>query len=250
MKRLLLVEDEPGLVMTLTDRLTREGYAVEASIDGESGLERASAEAFDLVLLDVMLPRLGGFDVMRELRKRGIETPVIMLTARGQLVDKVVGLKLGADDYVTKPFEMVELLARIEAKLRRAPEVPHPAEGHQFGEIRMDFRKAETTKAGEPLDLSAREFQLLQLLHRASWRHALARGAAQRSVGLQLDALDADRRRARGLAQAEDRAQSETSAVHPHRPRDGLQVRGVGAELQHSGFRLQAEGHENCRQYL
>jgi two-component system, OmpR family, alkaline phosphatase synthesis response regulator PhoP len=161
-KRLLLVEDEPGLVMTLTDRLTREGYAVESSADGESGLERAAAEAFDLVLLDVMLPRLNGFDVMRELRRRGIETPVIMLTARGQIVDKVVGLKLGADDYVTKPFDIVELLARIEAKLRRAPAVLHPAEGHQFGDIRMDFRKAEITKAGEPLDLSAREFQLLR----------------------------------------------------------------------------------------
>ncbi len=148
--------------MTLTDRLTREGYAVESSADGESGLERASAEAFDLVLLDVMLPRLGGFDVMRELRRRGIETPVIMLTARGQVVDKVVGLKLGADDYVTKPFEMVELLARIEAKLRRTPTVPHPAEGHQFGDIRMDFRKAEITRAGEVIDLSAREFQLLR----------------------------------------------------------------------------------------
>ena len=162
MKRVLLVEDEPGLVMTLTDRLTREGYAVEASPDGESGLERACAEAFDLVILDVMLPRLGGFEVIRELRKRGIETPVIMLTARGQVVDKVVGLKLGADDYVTKPFEMVELLARIEAKLRRAPGTPHPAEGHQFGEIRMDFRRAEITKAGEILELSAREFQLLR----------------------------------------------------------------------------------------
>jgi two-component system alkaline phosphatase synthesis response regulator PhoP len=162
MKRVLLVEDEPGLVMTLTDRLAREGYAVEASPDGESGLERASAEAFDLVILDVMLPRLGGFDVIRELRKRGIETPVIMLTARGQVVDKVVGLKLGADDYVTKPFEMVELLARIEAKLRRAPDTLHPAEGHQFGEIRMDFRRAEITKAGEILELSAREFQLLR----------------------------------------------------------------------------------------
>jgi len=162
MKRVLLVEDEPGLVMTLTDRLTREGYAVEASLDGESGLERASAEAFDLVILDVMLPRLGGFDVIRELRKCGIETPVIMLTARAQVVDKVVGLKLGADDYVTKPFEMVELLARIEAKLRRAPDTPHPAEGHQFGEIRMDFRRAEITKAGEILELSAREFQLLR----------------------------------------------------------------------------------------
>jgi two-component system, OmpR family, alkaline phosphatase synthesis response regulator PhoP len=161
-KRLLLVEDEPGLVMTLTDRLSREGYSVESSTDGASGLERATNEAFDLVILDVMLPQLSGFDVMRELRKRGIETPVIMLTARGQLVDKVVGLKLGADDYVTKPFEMVELLARIEAKLRRAPASIHPAEGHRFGDIRMDFRKAEITKAGAALDLSAREFQLLR----------------------------------------------------------------------------------------
>ena len=162
MKRLLLVEDEPGLVLTLTDRLTREGYAVESSADGESALARATAEGFDLILLDVMLPRLGGFDVLRELRKRNVETPVIMLTARGQVVDKVVGLKLGADDYVTKPFEMVELLARIEAKLRRAPVVLHPAEGHQFGDVRVDFRRAEATKSGVPLDLSAREFQLLR----------------------------------------------------------------------------------------
>ena len=162
MKRLLLVEDEPGLVLTMTDRLAREGYAVESSTDGESGLERAAAEAFDLILLDVMLPRLNGFDVLRELRKRSVETPVIMLTARGQTVDKVVGLKLGADDYVTKPFEMVELLARIEAKLRRQPVSTHPAEGHQFGDIRVDFRRAEVSKSGGALDLSAREFQLLR----------------------------------------------------------------------------------------
>ena len=161
-KRLLLVEDEPGLVLTLTDRLAREGYSVETSADGESALERAAADTFDLVLLDVMLPRLGGFDVLRELRRRGIETPVIMLTARGQVVDKVVGLRLGADDYVTKPFEMMELLARIEAKLRRAPSVVHPAGGYQFGDVRVDFRRAEVTKASSPLELSAREFQLLR----------------------------------------------------------------------------------------
>ena len=162
MKRLLLVEDEPGLVLTLTDRLTREDYAVETSADGESALERASSEGFDLVLLDVMLPRMNGFDVLRELRRRGVETPVIMLTARGQVVDKVVGLKLGADDYVTKPFEMAELLARIEAKLRRAPAVLHPADGYQFGDVRVDFRRAEVTRAGEAIELSAREFQLLR----------------------------------------------------------------------------------------
>jgi two-component system, OmpR family, alkaline phosphatase synthesis response regulator PhoP len=161
-KRVLLVEDEPGLVLTLTDRLSREGYDVQSTADGESGLARASGEAFDLVLLDVMLPRLGGFDVVRELRRQSIETPVIMLTARGQVVDKVVGLKLGADDYVTKPFEMVELLARIEAKLRRAPAKRQPVDGYQFGDIQIDFRRAEVTRAGATLDLSAREFQLLR----------------------------------------------------------------------------------------
>lgn len=161
-KRILLVEDEPGLVLTLRDRLTREGYAVDTAVDGEAGLERAAGEAFDLVLLDVMLPRLGGFDVLKELRRRSVETPVIMLTARGQVVDKVVGLKLGADDYVTKPFEMMELLARIEAKLRRAPVTPHPTEGYQFDGIRIDFRRAEVTRDGAPLELSAREFQLLK----------------------------------------------------------------------------------------
>jgi two-component system, OmpR family, alkaline phosphatase synthesis response regulator PhoP len=161
-KRLLLIEDEPGLVLTLRDRLTREGYVFETCADGESGLERAAREPFDLILLDVMLPRLNGFDVLRELRKRNVDTPVIMLTAKGQVVDKVVGLKLGADDYVTKPFEMVELLARIEAKLRRAPVVAHPSEGYHFDDVRVDFRRAEVTKGGEPLDLSAREFQLLK----------------------------------------------------------------------------------------
>jgi two-component system, OmpR family, alkaline phosphatase synthesis response regulator PhoP len=161
-KRILLVEDEPGLVLTLSDRLAREGYAVDSAIDGETGLARAAGEAFDLILLDVMLPKLGGFDVLKDLRKKNVDTPVIMLTARGQVVDKVVGLKLGADDYVTKPFEMVELLARIEAKLRRAPLVPHPSEGFQFDGVRVDFRRAEVTRDGAPIELSAREFQLLR----------------------------------------------------------------------------------------
>jgi two-component system alkaline phosphatase synthesis response regulator PhoP len=161
-KRLLLVEDEPGLVLTLTDRLTREGYHVEATADGASALERGATEAFDLVLLDVMLPSLNGFDVLREWRRRSIDVPVIMLTARGQVVDKVVGLKLGADDYVTKPFEMVELLARIEAKLRRTTTRSTSSDGYQFGDIHVDVRKAEVMKGGTPLDLSAREFQLLR----------------------------------------------------------------------------------------
>ncbi|HEY2433383.1 MAG TPA: response regulator transcription factor [Vicinamibacterales bacterium] len=162
MQRILLIEDEAGLVLTLTDRLTCEGYAVESATDGERGLERAIREPFDLLILDVMLPRMGGFDVCRELRRRGIDTPVLMLTARGQVVDKVVGLKLGADDYMTKPFEMAELLARLEARLRRAPATLHPVDGYAFGDLRVDFRKAEAERDGVQLDLSAREFQLLR----------------------------------------------------------------------------------------
>src|ERR1044072_1401083 len=162
-KRILLVEDEPGLVLTLTDRLTSEGFTVETARDGEAGLARATNEAFDLIILDVMLPRKNGFDLCRDLRQQNVQTPVIMLTARGQVVDKVVGLKLGADDYVTKPFEMMELLARIEALLRRAPLLSALSpDVYQFGPIRIDFRKAEVTREGAVVELSALEFQLLR----------------------------------------------------------------------------------------
>jgi two-component system, OmpR family, alkaline phosphatase synthesis response regulator PhoP len=162
-KRILLVEDEPGLVLTLSDRLASEGYVVETARDGETGLERATNEAFAAIVLDVMLPRKNGFDVCRDLRQRGVQTPVLMLTARGQVVDKVIGLKLGADDYLTKPFEMMELLARLEALLRRVPAAPAvPAETYQFDAIHVDFRRAEVTRAGAPLEFSAKEFQLLR----------------------------------------------------------------------------------------
>jgi len=164
-RRLLLVEDEPGLVLTLTDRFRREGYAIEHAGDGRTGLDRATKEAFDLVLLDVMLPHMDGFEVCRQLRHRGIQVPVIMLTARGHVADKVSGLKLGADDYVTKPFEMVELLARVEARLRR-PTGAHSAalEVFSFGDVVVDFRGADVTRAGQKVEISAREFRLLHYL--------------------------------------------------------------------------------------
>jgi Response regulators consisting of a CheY-like receiver domain and a winged-helix DNA-binding domain len=163
--RILLVEDEPGLVLTLTDRLSSEGYDVETAVDGEAGLERALAAPFDLIILDVMLPRKNGFDVCRDLRQKNVQTPVLMLTARGQVVDKVVGLKLGADDYVTKPFELLELLARIEALLRRAPTTSASApDTYQFGPVRIDFRRAEVDREGQPVELSSLEFKLLHYL--------------------------------------------------------------------------------------
>ena len=163
--RILLIEDEPGLVLTLADRLSSEGYAVETATDGEQGLARASTGGFDLIILDIMLPRLSGFEVCRRLRQAGNQTPILMLTARSQVVDKVVGLKTGADDYVTKPFDMMELLARIEALLRRAPaRTAKTADTFRFGSVQVDFRRAEVVKDGRPVNLSAREFALLRYL--------------------------------------------------------------------------------------
>jgi two-component system alkaline phosphatase synthesis response regulator PhoP len=163
--RLLLVEDEPGLVMTLTDRLLAEGYDVESATTAPTGLEMASTGGFDAILLDVMLPGGNGLDICKSLRQRGVQTPILMLTAKGQVVDRVVGLKLGADDYLVKPFEMAELLARIEALLRRSAAAAAGApvgDSFRFGDVAIDFRKAEVTKGTQLLDLSAREFKLLR----------------------------------------------------------------------------------------
>jgi two-component system alkaline phosphatase synthesis response regulator PhoP len=152
--------------MTLTDRLNAEGYEVEDAGDADTALRVASAGQFDAILLDVMLPRGNGFDVCRTLRQRGIDTPILMLTARGQVIDRVVGLKLGADDYLVKPFEMAELLARVEALLRRSTRQgaggSPGAETFRFGDVSVDFRRTEVTRNGETLELSAREFKLLR----------------------------------------------------------------------------------------
>jgi two-component system alkaline phosphatase synthesis response regulator PhoP len=161
--RVLLVEDEPGLQLVLSDRLASEGYQVEIAGDGELGFQRASGEPFDIIVLDVMLPKRDGLDVARSLRQQGIQTPILMLTAKGQVVDRVVGLKLGADDYLTKPFEMMELLARLEALLRRAPASAGVSlERYQFSDIVVDVRKAEVTRNGVAIELSAKEFHLLR----------------------------------------------------------------------------------------
>jgi two-component system alkaline phosphatase synthesis response regulator PhoP len=161
--KILIVEDEAALVVALRDRLRKEGYEVSAAKDGPSGLERAMSEAFDLIILDLMLPGQSGLTVCQKLRQVGSNTPILMLTARRQTMDKVVGLRTGADDYLTKPFQMAELLARIDSLLRRAAQstgmvVSH----HQFGSIRIDVRRAEISRDGEPVALSAKEFQLLR----------------------------------------------------------------------------------------
>jgi len=162
-ERILLVEDEEDLRMTLCDRLKSEGYVADTATDGEEGLRKATENSYDLIILDVMLPKKGGFDVCRDIRNAGIATPIIMLTARGQLVDKVLGLKIGADDYLTKPFELLELLARIEAHIRRAA-VPAAKESEvlQFGPLRIDLKGTVVMRQGKVVPLSAREFRLLR----------------------------------------------------------------------------------------
>lgn len=167
--RILLVEDEEGLVITLSDRLRSEGFDVVSASDGASGFQKACDERFDLIVLDVMLPKKNGYDVCRDLRQKGVSTPVLMLTAKGETIDKVLGLKLGADDYLTKPFEMIELLARVEALLRRSPANAAngngaSAEAYRFGSVSVDFKRAEVRKDDSPVELSAMEFKLLQFL--------------------------------------------------------------------------------------
>lgn len=164
-KRILLVEDEAGLVVALRDRLQSEGYSVETAQDGEEGMNLATRNYFDLIILDLMLPRKGGLDLCRDLRQQSFTTPVLMLTARSQTIDKVIGLKIGADDYITKPFDMLELLARVEALLRRTPRDGAGSGAiYQFGSIQVDFRRTEVTRNGFQVSLSAREFQLLKYL--------------------------------------------------------------------------------------
>jgi two-component system, OmpR family, alkaline phosphatase synthesis response regulator PhoP len=163
--RILLIEDEPGLVLTVSDLLSTEGYEVESAGDGETGLSKAVTGKFDLVILDIMLPRKTGFDVCRELRQKGIDVAILMLTAKTQVVDRVVGLKLGADDYLTKPFDPAELLARVEALLRRVQKENRiPVQSFHFGDIEIDFERAVLMKAGQLVTLASKELQLLRYL--------------------------------------------------------------------------------------
>jgi len=164
MSKILIVEDEPDMVLGLKDNFEFEGYEVTTATDGQSGLERARSLKPDLIVLDVMLPKLSGLEVCKTLRGEGYEGPILMLTARGQEIDKVVGLELGADDYVTKPFSIRELLARVRAVLRRTEGKAKRLVRYSFADIELDFEAYKATKAGEALELSPREFELLRYL--------------------------------------------------------------------------------------
>ena len=164
MAKVLIIEDEPNMVLGLKDSCEYEGYEVSVALDGKEGLEKASTEKPDIILLDVMLPVMSGLDVCRILRTRGIEIPILMLTARSEETDKVVGLEVGADDYVTKPFSIKELLARIRAHLRRASKQVSEIESFTFGNVELNFKKYAARKDGQALDLSPREYEILRYL--------------------------------------------------------------------------------------
>jgi DNA-binding response OmpR family regulator len=170
MNRILIVEDEESILMPLEDNLKLEGYEVATARDGQQGLAVARNGSFDLIVLDIMLPKLDGFEVCKRLRQDRVMTPILMLTAKSQEIDKILGLELGADDYLTKPFSPRELLARIKAILRRVQEPPPDIETCRFGDVDVDFAKYEARKNGRPVPLTALEFALLHFLVRNKGR--------------------------------------------------------------------------------
>ena len=183
MARILIIEDEVGIRMTVADRLRSEGHDVETAVDGREGYERASQGGLDLIVLDLMLPKKSGLEVCQDLRDKGVATPLLMLTAKGRLMDKVKGLRTGADDYLVKPFEMLELVARIEAILRRdrAKSGTDGLQIYNFGNIRLDAKQTAVFRDGQQLQMSAKEFHLL-LYFAQHPRETLSRGELLRKV--------------------------------------------------------------------
>ena len=167
MPNILIVEDEPNMRLGLKDNLEFEGYDVDFANDGEAGLQKIFDNDYDLVLLDVMMPKMSGFDVCKTIRKKGITTPVILLTAKDQEIDKVLGLELGADDYVTKPFSVRELLARIKAVLRRGDNLKTEEVKVQIGRIEVNFQNYTAFENNTSVQMSHREFEILNYL----WKH-------------------------------------------------------------------------------
>lgn len=166
MSKILIIEDEPDMLTGLRDNLEFDGYEVDIAHKGETGLNKISTGAYDLILLDIMLPDISGFDICRKIRGQGIKTPIVLLTAKGEEMDKVRGLELGADDYITKPFSLRELLARLKAVLRRTASNDDAGKNQTctIGNLKVDFQSYEATTGGKSIKMSTREIDVLQLL--------------------------------------------------------------------------------------
>ncbi len=221
MEKILIIEDEESILMALEDNLRLEGYEVSSAKDGPRGFSLANEQARDLIILDIMLPKMDGFEVCKKLRQAGISTPILMLTAKSREADKVLGLELGADDYMTKPFSPRELLARVRALLRRAKPQPPDMDLCRFGDVEIDFKKYEAKKGGTPIDLSALEFSLLHCLIRNKDR-AVSRDALLDAVWgeqVYVDPRTVDKHISQLRKKIED---------DPQAPKFILGVRGVG----------------------
>ncbi len=225
MKKILIIEDEESILMALEDNLGLEGYEVVCAVDGEQGLSMAREEEFDLLILDIMLPKMDGFEVCKQLRKDGITMPILMLTAKSQEIDKVLGLELGADDYVTKPFSPRELLARVKALLRRAGQSRQETDKYSFDAIEVDFVKYEAKKKGKLIYLSALEFDLLRFLikHRGQVmnRNSILDEVWGRDVYIQPRTVD------KHIAQLRKKIEED-----PSNPKYILGMRGVGYKFK------------------
>jgi len=225
MARLLVIEDNAELAYGLRNNLEIDGHEVSVAANGQDGLAVAERGSIDLVILDLMLPGLDGFRVLRALRERDRKTPVLILTARGEESDKVRGLKLGADDYVTKPFGVLELLARVEALLRRSEAVPGPRDVHTFGEVEIDRGARVVRRAGEPVSLAPKELDLLLALMDARGAAVSRATLMDRVWGYQADVLS----RTVDTHIAELRRKLESD---PAEPRHIVTVRKVGYRLE------------------
>jgi len=226
MKKILIIEDEESILMALEDNLRLEGYEVACAEDGEQGFSMAREQEFDLIILDIMLPKMDGFEVCKQLRKEGIGTPILMLTAKSQEIDKVLGLELGADDYVTKPFSPRELLARIKALLRRKNQFHQEKQSFRFGDFKVDFGKYEAKKGGKIIYLTAKEFSLLHFLiqnkDKVLSRDVILDEVWGRDVYIQTRTVD------KHIAELRKKIEDDASS-----PEHIIGIRGVGYKFVH-----------------
>jgi two-component system alkaline phosphatase synthesis response regulator PhoP len=219
MDRVLVVEDEEAILLALEDDLRAEGYEVASATDGPSGLSMAESQSYDLIILDIMLPGMNGFEVCKRLRQASVTTPILILTAKSQEIDKVLGLELGADDYVTKPFSALELRARIRALLRRSEDVTPDVQ--RFDNLEVDFGRFEVRRDGTPVDLTPLEFKILAALVKRCGRVVARNRLLDLAWGE--DTFVTDRVIDNHVANLRKKIEEDTSA-----PRFVVSVRGVG----------------------
>ena len=225
MSDILIIEDEAQMRSGLKDNLEFEGYAVDVAEDGQSGLDKSLSKSYDLIILDVMLPKLSGFDVCKKIREKGIKTPIIMLTAKGEEIDKVLGLELGADDYVTKPFSLRELLARVKAILRRTDESTSKAQQKiTIGKLEIDFNSYTAMMEGKSVAMTHKEYEIVKYL----WQH---KGATVSRDNLLEEVWGYDDYPTTRTVDNFILKLRQKIELNPNRPKHILTVHGIGYKL-------------------